>query len=160
MKKLFLVPVLLLLLISSCKKDDPAPAFVALKLTIVSGTITLFPSTQADGTGWDNLSAPDIYFILFDGTNTLQQSGVSDDVPPGTQLNFGSQGSITNFSMVHSFILADKDSPDDDDAMALIEFRVNDFKPAAGTDKAKYPLNVNLTSTDGKFKVTLSILWS
>ena len=157
MKK-FIFPLIAILIFSGCSKDDPIPAFIPRKITILSANVTQFPSTNSNGAGWDFVDGPDIYMTIDDGITVLYTSSVNNNVAAGTQLSFPIIITITDFAKVHAIGLWDKDSPDDDDIMTFDNIKINDYLPPKGSPKSVFPNTIELKSVLN-FKVTLNVIW-
>ena len=148
-----LFALMAVIVIASCKKDDPTPVVVNTtysKMFIKSIDISTFPVKTANGGDWDVLSAPDIYLKISDSTGkNFFTSSVTQDATGKITVN--PNYTITDFTYQYTFELWDKDSPDDDDAMGGYYFKANDY-----VSTNNYPASIVLSSP-GKSDILLTL---
>ncbi len=160
MKKLFTKIIYLLIIgslitLNSCKKDsETTPNYTNFKITSVK--ITAMPFLDGNNTSWDYTGGPDVFFNMEDVNNTILLSGSSSrfsDVSPSDlplTWNLVSAYQITNISVTHYVTVYDYDTPDPDDLIGNVGFKIEDYKNG-------YPTTIS--GTNGQLSVTITGNW-
>lgn len=147
---------------SSCQKeakkpDEPAssstPNYTNFKITSLK--ITAMPFVDGSSASWDISNGPDVYFnitdgtnILFDGRNYHYTDVTSIDLP--LAWNFTTAYQITNLNSTQQIEVYDYDTPDADDYIKLVTFKMSDYKSG-------YPTSI--TRTNGTLTVVITGVW-
>lgn len=166
MKKLFLIAIVALI-VAGCK-DEQSPViptaddiFAPIKsVRIDSVRIDLFPTTDANGVGFDLTSGPDLFFVLTDSANGVFTSFRNDKT---TDLLLLQLPYTMKFSTVYNMDLGktyfltafDADSPDDDDYMNYLY----GIKPNSIVTGSNYPSYVDRTSPNDNLKARIYLTW-
>jgi PKD repeat protein len=130
------------------------------KATITKITISKLPFSDPNGAGWDFVNGPDLYLDLLSpnpDNNVLASSNTISDLKE-TQLpvnfSFTQNYTITNFADYHFIQLMDSDSPDADDEIDYVAFRLSDYTSGSNA----YPNYINLSQN--KTTATMYISWA
>lgn len=139
--------------------SDCGTALTPVSMTINSVTITDYPSTQPNGSGWDLTTAPDCFITINFGTTADQTGFVSgytyENVSPGTQMPFntGFPINLNNPNSPYVIAIWDKDSPSPtaDDEMDAFQFVPNNYNSG-------FPSTLPLSTST--FAATFDVTWN
>lgn len=158
-KKLTLFICLLIIggltVLNSCKKDsETTPNYTNFKITSVK--ITAMPFLNENNNSWDLAAGPDVFFNMEDVNNTVLMNGsnskISDISASSLPLiwNLTSAYQITNIAVTHFVTVYDYDTPDPDDLIGYVGFKMEDHKSG-------YPTTIS--ATNGELSVTIVGSW-
>ncbi len=117
------------------------------------------PITDGTGTAWDPFSPPDFYFKLESSTGTIlidaSSSYYTDNIafPLAWTINPTANISNTAFGNIFKVHIWDHDSPDADDDVSSVNFRLSDYT----TVDQHYPSK--FTITNGSTSVQVTVQW-
>jgi hypothetical protein len=158
--KILILAVLLIgftTVFTSCEKDEveptPTPNYTNFKITSVK--ITAMPFLNDNSTSWDLMGGPDVLFNMEDVNSNVLMNGSSarltdvstSDLP--LNWNFTTAYEITNLAVTHYVTVYDYDTPDADDLIGYVGFKIEDYKSG-------YPTTIS-NSKDG---VSVTIIGS
>lgn len=121
------------------------------KTTITKITVSKMPFTDANGAGWDFLNGPDLYLDLLSpnpDNKILATTNYFSDLKESElpkAFNFIQNYTISNFSDYHFIQLMDRDSPDSDDEIDYVSFRLSDYTGGSNPYPNTITLNQNKT---------------
>jgi hypothetical protein len=149
---LFTIGVLSVL--NSCKKDTetaptPVPNYTNFKITSVK--ITAMPFLNANNNSWDFAGGPDVFFnmedvnsvVLLNGSGSRFTDISSSDLP--LTWNLVSAYQITNIGVTHYVTVYDYDSPDPDDLIGYVGFKMEDHKSGYPTTMSGSNAGISVT---------------
>ena len=158
MKKMIIVFSSICLMMSSCKKEEitptPTPIISYSNFKITSIKLTEMSFLNANSSGWDNASGPDVFFELTDVSSNLQRTGGQiDDISTSSlplAWNFSTAFEINNLSANYYLNFYDHDDLDPDDYIGWVGLKMDSHKD-------KYPTSISLNQNG--IKVTISGVW-
>lgn len=138
------------------KPDEPASSTVNYtNFKITSLKISAMPFVDGSASSWDLSNGPDVYFNITDGTNILMDGRNShytditnSDLP--LAWSFATAYQITNLNSTQRIEVWDYDTPDADDYINLVTFKMVDYKSG-------YPTSI--TRTNGSLTVVITGVW-
>lgn len=129
------------------------------KLKVNSITLTGYPLTKADGSGWDLSSGPDLYFKLTDNDKTNHfTSGIYNDVVKSNlPLKYTNGFPLTFSELDFEYIirLMDDETPFADELGAYY-FKIRNWMPTDGSD---YPTTLFFDSNTSELEFYLDVEW-
>ena len=131
------------------------------KCIITSVTISTFPATTRTGAGWDNTSAPDLFFNITDSVSTIKydnSANVKTDVLQSQLPVTWTLSPTYNVagSSIYSYRyidLWDYDTPDPNDYINYARFRLSDYISLPN------PYPSSITFTQNGITATLQLTW-
>lgn len=142
------------ILSSSCSKEDPKKNATGMRITRI--TVLDFPATEANGAGWDLTSGPDVTVTLSKGnscgTAAFSVPTYYENATSGAALVWDTNFYITDVNANWSVCVYDYDSLDANDFMGGVYFKPQD--QANGNATASLNLNA------GSIRVKLDVTWS
>lgn len=129
------------------------------KVKITRVNVTNIPFVDGNGSSWDFSSGPDVFFKITDQVNSVLYDGTSSRVTDvtSTQLplswNFTTPFEITDFEVSRFIDIWDFDSPDADDNIGYVGFKMSNYTSGSNP----YPTTV--TNTQNGITVTLDLVW-
>ena len=136
-----------------------------VKMAINKLVLRKYPTTCSDGSGWDYVGGPDIYWKLmnYSTTSTYFTSGIINDVNHNQlplSFTYGLPYTINDLNQTFSFEFFDKDSPDADDninysAYCRIKPSSYDTYPSIihfNNGQMKFDLYVSWINPNGRMK--------
>jgi PKD repeat protein len=122
---------------------------------IMTVSILTCPLVDGTGTGWDPFSAPDFYFNIETNTGSILVAGRDyhktdlSTFPQSWSITGGLSIPSSAFGSIYKVHIWEWDSPDSDDDVAILSFRLSDY--------STYPTEFTITS--GSSQVKLTVQW-
>lgn len=129
------------------------------KVKITKITVIDLPFVNANGSSWDYLNGPDVYYTITDQSDNILMNGSSSRINDVTPANLplvwtlGTPFEITDFNVGRFIDLWDHDSPDADDYMGWVGFKMSNYTSGSNP----YPTTV--TNTANSITVKLDLAW-
>lgn len=129
------------------------------KVKITKVTITNMPFVDGNGSSWDFLSGPDVFFNIIDQASNVLVNGTSSRINDVTSSmlpiswNFTTPFEITDFNVSRFIDVWDYDTPDADDNIGYVGFVMNNYTSGSNP----YPTSV--TKTQNGITVKLDLVW-
>jgi hypothetical protein len=155
-KFLPLVFVAILIISSSCKKEDNSQEIINYtNFKITSIKITSMSFLDQNNAGWDPFDGPDVFYSITDGTTTLlngTNSKINDVLSSNLPLtwNLTVAHQITNISVTQYINIIDYDTLDPNDSIGSIGFKIDEHKSG-------YPKTI--TKSNGSLTITITGEW-
>ena len=129
-------------------------------LIIKSLTLTSYPLTKADGSSWDAYSAPDIFFVITSGSNSISWKDYrKEDVVVGDLPLYFTQGfpvKLVGLSTKFEINFYDYDSVGENEYMGGYYFFLINEVPHDGS---KYPDKIDFQNNNNKLRFYIIVEW-
>lgn len=156
MKKinLFVAFLGIMIIFSACEKETTVPQTARFKISSVK--VDSIPEFDGNNDRWDLFDDADVFFNIEDENFTTVYDGSSfkvgnlaqADLPVSWSLT--SQYEIKDISKITYVALFDYDVLDDNDAMGIVGFKMQDYEAGKPT---------TITKTSGALTVTITGVW-
>jgi PKD repeat protein len=130
------------------------------KVKIMNVTVTGMPFTSSNGSGWDPVDGPDVYYkitdfantVLFNSTSSSRKNNITiNSLPISWQLTTPFE--TTNLTDFRFIELWDYDTLDPDDYIGYAGFDFSSYKSSAN------PYPSTISSTNAGITITLDLIW-
>ena len=157
MKLKIYIVLLLIILITSCKKKETKPAETTppnyTNFKVLSVTLSAMPFLDNSSSNWDPFDGPDVFYnvetasgsVLFNGSASRYSDISASSLP--LNWDFTPAYQITNIYVALNFTIYDYDTIDPNDEIGYVSFTMGDYK-------SNYPKTITKTNNGVTIKLT------